>query len=86
MVSLYKQDGETVYGIKDYILDTPLDISDLPTNVKAGSSAFVISTSDKYMLNGHKRWVLLSKGTSSGGGDNGGDISGFDNAGELLEF
>lgn len=88
MVSLIKQDGETLYGIKEYILDTPLDIPDLPVNVGAGSTAFVISTSEKYMLNGQKKWILLKTTISSGsGGDNGGDIVYYkDNAGELIEF
>ena len=89
MINLYKQDGETLYGIKEYILDSTSDVQNLPTNVKIGSTALVISTSDIYMLNGSKQWVLIGGNPSSGGGsgDNAGDLNQYgDNAGTLIEF
>lgn len=69
MVHLYKQDGDTVYGIKEYVVDTPADIAALPRDpkkIKIGSTALVISTGDVYMLNGGYQWSLIG-GNSSGG-------------------
>ena len=89
MINLYKQDGETLYGVKEYILDSPEDIPSLPTNIRPGSTALVISTSNIYMLNGSKQWVLMGGDSSSGGGsgDNAGDLNQYgDNAGTLIEF
>lgn len=59
MMNLYKQDGETLYGVKEFLLDSVDDLSSLPTNIRSGSSALIISTGDLYMLNGDKQWVLL---------------------------
>lgn len=59
MVNLYKQDGETLYGIKEFILDSVDDIPSLPTNIKVGSSALIISTGELYIFNGEKQWVEI---------------------------
>ena len=84
MVHLYKQDGETVYGVKEYIVDVPADISNLPTNVpkiKVGSTALVISTGDRYILNGNGEWKIFPK-TQTGSGDSGSNAD----MGVLIEF
>ena len=57
MVNLYKQDGETLYGIKEFILDSIDDLSNLPINIRSGSSALIIPTGEVYFLNGLKQWV-----------------------------
>ena len=59
MISLYRQDGETLYGIKEFILDSEDDIKNLPTHnkVHVGSTALVIPTGALYMLNGSHKWV-----------------------------
>ncbi len=67
MINLYKQDGETIYGIKEFLLDSPEDLSNLPTNIRSGSSALIISTGDIYFLNGSKQWVAIGKGASGEG-------------------
>ena len=59
MITLYKQDGEILYGIKEFLLDSTEDIKDLPRNIRIGSSALIISTGEKYYLNGSKQWQLL---------------------------
>lgn len=59
MINLYKHDGEVLYGIKEFLLDTQDDLSQLPTNVKAGSTALVISSGALYMLNGSKQWIEI---------------------------
>lgn len=61
--SLYKQDGEIIYGVKDFIVDTPADIATLPTDldkIKVGSQAFVISSSERFMLNSQGAWIKVN--------------------------
>lgn len=59
MINLYKHDGEVLYGIKEFILDSQDDLQELPTNVKAGSTALIISSGRLYMLNGNKEWIEI---------------------------
>ena len=49
-------DKTTSYGVQDYVCDTADDLTDLPTDVPAGSTAFVIATSKAYMLNSSGEW------------------------------
>ena len=59
MVNLYRQDGETLYGIKEFLLDSVEDLAKLPTNLRSGSSALIIPTGTLYILNGDKEWVVF---------------------------
>lgn len=55
MVNLLSQGGQVDYGTKEYILDTPEDVANLiiiGQNCDAGSTAFIIETSEIYMKNG----------------------------------
>ena len=56
MINLLAQSGHQGYGIKEYVLDTPEDLQDLPITDKAGSTAFIISTSQVYMINSKGEW------------------------------
>ena len=56
MINMSSQSGHTTYGLKEYILDTPEDLQDLPIADKAGSTAFIISTSQVYMINSKGEW------------------------------
>ena len=56
MINLLSQSGHQGYGIKEYILDAPADLDDLPVIDKAGSTAFIISTSQVYMINSKGEW------------------------------
>ena len=56
MINMSSQSGHTAYGLKEYILDTPEDLQDLPITDKAGSTAFIISTSQVYMINSKGEW------------------------------
>lgn len=67
MISLYKQDGEVLYGIKEFLLDSKDDLKDLPTNLRSGSSAFIIPTGEVYFLNGSKKWVPVGSSSSNSG-------------------
>lgn len=66
MISTVNQNGVSIYGVKEFVVDTPNDISLLDTTCKAGSTATVLSTSDVYKLNHNQQWILQSKG---GGGE-----------------
>lgn len=59
MVNLYRQDGETLYGIKEFLLDSVDDLSSLPTKIRSGSSALIIPTGELYILNGNREWKIL---------------------------
>ena len=45
MVNLLSQSGHQGYGIKEYVLDEPADLDNLPVTDKMGSTAFIVSTS-----------------------------------------
>lgn len=62
MISIYSQNGEVEYRVTEYTLDTPDDLEQLEImgrNAAPGSSAFVISTSEVYMLNNQREWVKI---------------------------
>lgn len=59
MYKLISSNGETVYGVNEYVVDTDNDIKDLPAHCAMGSSAIVISTGDVYMKNSSNEWVKL---------------------------
>lgn len=66
-ISVYRQDKDLTYNIKKFVLDSPEDIELLPDNCAPGSSAFVISNSQLYMMNTKKEWKLIpdkSSGTA----------------------
>lgn len=74
------QRGKVQYGLQRFIVDTPDDLLKLPAKTVPGSSAYVISTGDRYMHNSKNVWVKLkSKGSSSGGGGGGNPIVPDDN-------
>ena len=58
---LYKQDGETLYGIKEFLLDSKEDLENLPVDIKPGSSAMVIETGELYILKSDKKWTKVGK-------------------------
>lgn len=68
MITVASSSGKTTYGIKEYCLDTPSDLNDLIKNDDApGSTAIIISTSEKYILNGQGQWILQPMTTDGGG-------------------
>lgn len=57
-----KQGNQQDTYYTEYAVDTPTDLASLPTEeryVKPGSVAIVISTSDVYMLNSQREWVMI---------------------------
>ena len=59
MIIIKSNGNKSNPGVKEYILDTPDDIVNLPKDDTMGSNAFVISTSEVYMLNSLGEWVKL---------------------------
>ena len=58
MYNVTANDGNVSYGVKEFVCDTVNDLNFLPS-CEMGSSAFIIATSDLYMLNGFKEWVKV---------------------------
>lgn len=57
MINILSQNGHTTYGLKEYVLDTPEDLKYLPIEGnKPGSTAFIISTCQVFMLNSKGEW------------------------------
>ena len=57
MFSTMSQSGHTAYGLKEFALDTPEDLNNLPIDITPGSIAFIISTGSVHMLNNQSEWV-----------------------------
>lgn len=73
MISIGANRNKKAYGIKHYNLDTEADLSQINVNREVmGTTAFVIETSQRYMLNGSKEWKKISN--SNGGGSNNNDF------------
>lgn len=71
MYSLISHKGVYNEAVREYIVDLETDISELPTDVPAGSKCFVIDNSVTYMLNHRKQWIKVNL-SSGGGGSSGG--------------
>ena len=59
MIKIAESNDGIAYDINSYICDKETDVQDLPVRVGMGSTAFVIETSEIYMLNGEKVWVKI---------------------------
>jgi hypothetical protein len=59
MINIISQNGKTSYDVKEFVIDTPQDLTSLPTNAAMGSSAIVISTGAVYMLNSSGEWIEI---------------------------
>ena len=66
MVNLISENGTPKYGRVRFVVDTPNDLSNLPTVVSIGSTCFIISTSENYMLNSNHQWIKVNIGGGGG--------------------
>lgn len=57
--TIMSQNGNTQYGVTEYVVDQASDIASLPTDIAPGSVAIVTANSDVYMLNNSETWVKL---------------------------
>lgn len=59
MISILSTNGKKGYNLYEYICDFTTDIANLPIDCSTGSTAFVIETSEVYMINSKKKWVKI---------------------------
>lgn len=59
MIKMTETNGNIQYDVNSYVCDIEDDVILLPTKVSMGSTAFVIETSNIYMLNSNKEWVKI---------------------------
>ena len=83
MISVGANRNRKAYGIKHYNIDTEQDLHDIDVDYEImGTTAFVIETSQHYMLNGSKEWKKIKVGSGSGGSNDeiydGGGVEGED--------
>ena len=86
MYTIRANSNRVAYGVKRYTLDTIEDLKRLNiSSAYPGSTAFIIQTSTRYMLNNKRQWIKVasSTGGGSGGGNededyDGGSIDGTD--------
>lgn len=64
MINIASQFGQASYNVVKLILDTEDDVAYLPRDFAPGSTAFVISTSENYMLNSNGEWKKINFNTS----------------------
>lgn len=51
--------GQTQYGVDEFVIDSPDDLDKLPSRSKQGSVALDISTGDVYMKNSSGEWLAI---------------------------
>lgn len=66
MIGIISQNGNTQYGISDFVVDNVKDLDELTSrNLKMGSTAFCIGNNSKYILNGKNKWKIQSSNSGS---------------------
>ena len=60
MISIIKNQEDVQYNLMELACDTPADVETASTDYAPGSTLFVMSTTDVYMLNSEKTWVKIS--------------------------
>lgn len=56
----------SAYGVKHFVVDDKSDLNLLRKDLLfMGSTAYVINSEEKYVVNGNKNWVLMSTNNSS---------------------
>jgi uncharacterized membrane protein len=74
MISIGANRNRLAYGIKHYNVDTEDDLRNINTsNTAMGTTAFVIETSQQYMLNGSGEWKKIKTSNNNGGGSSSDD-------------
>lgn len=62
MVKLTSTNGKVQYNQDEWVVDTVADLEKIPKDYGGsgmGSTAFVIETSQVYMMNGEGKWVEI---------------------------
>lgn len=56
MINIISQSGKTTTYLKEFVIDTPEDVINLPTDVPAGSTALCIQDGEVYIFGGDGQW------------------------------
>lgn len=75
MINITSQYGQTAYNVVKLVLDSTDDLVYLSKDYAPGSTAFIIDTSESYMLNSKKEWKKIKVSSVDPGGG-GGDVPG----------
>ena len=68
MYTITHQSNERVYGLRSFVVDTETEVATIPAadpTIVVGSTVFVIATSNTYMLNHQRQWVLITQSSGS---------------------
>lgn len=80
MYTIRANSNRVAYGVKRFTLDTIEDLKRLNiSSAYPGSTAFIVGTSTRYMLNNKRQWIKVASsagGGSSSGGNEDGDYDG----------
>lgn len=70
MIGIVSQNGNTPYGLSDFVVDEVKELDTLANNkeLRMGSTAFCIGNNTKYILNGKNKWKVQAQSTSGSGG------------------
>ena len=52
MINIISQSGKTTTYLKEFVIDTPEDVANLPIDVPAGSTALCIQNGEVYICGG----------------------------------
>lgn len=72
-VSLVSSSGTSVYGVKEYVIDTEKELTNIPENCGPGSTAICAENGKSYIKNSLGEWVENKSTGSSGSGDGSAD-------------
>jgi hypothetical protein len=56
MINIISQSGKTTTYLKEFVIDTPEDVANLPTDVPVGSTALCIQDGEVYIFGGDGQW------------------------------
>lgn len=67
MFAIARNSNKVTYGIKHFVVDTEQDLKELPLrNVYPGSTAIILETSAKYILNNQQKWIQIKGSVGNG--------------------
>ena len=68
MSTIVRNSNKIAYGIKHFVVNTETELKEIPLrNVYSGSTALVLESSARYVLNNRLQWVKLATSCGSGG-------------------
>lgn len=87
MFTIARNSNKVAYGIKHFVIDTEQDLKEIPLGtVYPGSTAIILESSARYMLNNKREWVQLSSSSGGSGNGSGGSDNPYpDNPGVSLD-